>query len=99
MSILNDWERLQTSDHYYYMCTKFWNDGDVHKYFSPYDSPYDAYLYFMNAFSDLECRIKEQKKKMKKEILGAIKRPGRGAQKIEARIMKDQKPDLNLLKI
>lgn len=52
------WELLQTSDHYYYMCTKFWNDGDVHKYFSPYDSPYDAYLYFMNAMSDLECRIK-----------------------------------------
>ncbi|MGZ3862279.1 MAG: glycoside hydrolase family 57 protein [Bacteroidia bacterium] len=52
------WELLQTSDHYYYMCTKFWNDGDVHKYFSPYDSPYDAYLYFMNAMSDLECRVK-----------------------------------------
>ncbi len=56
--ILKVWERLQTSDHYYYMCTKFWNDGDVHKYFSPFDSPYDAYLYFMNIFSDLECRIK-----------------------------------------
>jgi alpha-amylase len=57
--ILNVWERMQTSDHYYYMCTKFWNDGDVHKYFSPYESPYEAYMYFMNAFSDLECRIKE----------------------------------------
>ncbi|MBA3665577.1 MAG: polysaccharide deacetylase family protein, partial [Bacteroidetes bacterium] len=57
-AILNVWERLQTSDHYYYMCTKFWNDGDVHKYFSPYDSPYDAYMYFMNVFSDLECVIK-----------------------------------------
>jgi alpha-amylase len=57
--LLNVWERLQTSDHFYYMCTKFWNDGDVHKYFSPYDSPYDAYLYYMNVFSDLECRLKE----------------------------------------
>ncbi|MEK7376170.1 MAG: glycoside hydrolase family 57 protein, partial [Candidatus Margulisiibacteriota bacterium] len=41
--IMDAWEKLQTSDHYYYMCTKFWNDGDVHKYFSPYDSPYEAY--------------------------------------------------------
>jgi len=57
--VIQAWERLQTSDHYYYMCTKFWNDGDVHKYFSPYDSPYDAYMFFMNAFSDLECRVKE----------------------------------------
>jgi alpha-amylase len=56
--IIKSWEKLQTSDHYYYMCTKFWNDGDVHKYFSPYDSPYDAYMFFMNAFSDLECRVK-----------------------------------------
>src|ERR1051326_9024060 len=52
-------EKLQTSDHFYYMCTKFWNDGDVHKYFSPHDSPYDAYLYYMNIFSDLECSLKE----------------------------------------
>lgn len=59
-SIIRDWEKLQTSDHYYYMCTKFWNDGDVHKYFSPYDSPYDAYMYFMNVFSDLECRLKNR---------------------------------------
>ncbi|HXB40648.1 MAG TPA: glycoside hydrolase family 57 protein [Bacteroidia bacterium] len=56
--ILKTWRKLQTSDHYYYMCTKFWNDGDVHKYFSPYDSPYDAYMYFMNVFSDLECRVR-----------------------------------------
>ncbi len=53
------WEHMQTSDHFYYMCTKFWNDGDVHKYFSPFDSPYDAYMFYMNAFSDLECTVKE----------------------------------------
>jgi alpha-amylase len=63
-NILKVWERLQTSDHYYYMCTKFWNDGDVHKYFSPFDSPYDAYMYFMNVFSDLECTLKELVKKV-----------------------------------
>jgi alpha-amylase len=64
--LLRVWERLQTSDHFYYMCTKFWNDGDVHKYFSPYDSPYDAYMFYMNAFNDLECRVKELKEKENK---------------------------------
>jgi alpha-amylase len=61
--LLRVWERLQTSDHFYYMCTKFWNDGDVHKYFSPFDSPYEAYMYFMNIFSDLECQVKDELKK------------------------------------
>jgi alpha-amylase len=63
--ILKVWERLQTSDHFYYMCTKFWNDGDVHKYFSPFDSPYDAYVYYMNVFSDLECTVKDRLKKIR----------------------------------
>jgi alpha-amylase len=60
------WGKLQTSDHFYYMSTKFWSDGDVHKYFSPYDSPYDAYIYYMNAFSDFEITLKDafQKKKI-----------------------------------
>jgi alpha-amylase len=66
--ILNIWEKLQTSDHFYYMCTKFWNDGDVHKYFSPYDSPYDAYIYYMNVFSDLEYSIKALKKRRKATV-------------------------------
>lgn len=51
------WRKLQTSDHFYYMCTKWFNDGDVHAYFSPYESPYDAYIAFMNALSDLQLRI------------------------------------------
>jgi alpha-amylase len=48
------WRRLTTSDHVYYMCTKWFSDGDVHKYFSPYDTPYDAYISFMNVLQDLE---------------------------------------------
>jgi len=48
------WRRLTTSDHVYYMCTKWFADGDVHKYFSPYDSPYDAFVAFMNVTQDLE---------------------------------------------
>jgi len=54
------WRRLQTSDHFYYMCTKWFSDGDVHKYFSPYESPYDAYISYMNALNDLELRLKEE---------------------------------------
>lgn len=57
--LIDDWRRLQTSDHVYYMCTKWSADGDVHAYFSPYDSPYDAFLYFMNALRDLRYRLSE----------------------------------------
>ena len=55
--LLESWRRMLTSDHFYYMCTKYWSDGDVHKYFSPYDSPYDAYINYMNAFNELILRL------------------------------------------
>lgn len=55
--LIETWRKLQTSDHFYYMCTKWFNDGDVHAYFSPYQSPYDAYVAFMNALSDLQLRV------------------------------------------
>ncbi len=54
--ILEDWRKLTTSDHLYYMSTKFWADGDVHKYFSPYASPYEAYINFMNALDNIRTR-------------------------------------------
>lgn len=57
--LIETWRKLQTSDHFYYMCTKWFNDGDVHAYFSPYESPYDAYIAFMNALSDLQLRVTE----------------------------------------
>ena len=56
-AILEDFKRLTTSDHAYYMCTKYWNDGDVHAYFSAYDSPYDAFMYFENIIRSLEYRL------------------------------------------
>ena len=65
-NLLEDWRRLQTSDHPYYMCTKYFNDGDVHAYFSPYDSPYDAFLYYMNALRDMRERIDKITEKNKK---------------------------------
>src|SRR5665213_1417627 len=55
--LLSDWRRITTSDHFYYMCTKYWADGDVHKYFSPYESPYEAYRRFSHALCDLKARI------------------------------------------
>ncbi len=60
MVLIGDWRRLQTSDHVYYMCTKWFNDGDVHAYFSPYESPYDAFLYVMNAIRDIRYRLIQQ---------------------------------------
>jgi alpha-amylase len=57
INLIGDWRRLTTSDHPYYMSTKYWNDGDVHAYFSPYSSPYDAFLYFMNALRDVRFRL------------------------------------------
>jgi alpha-amylase len=54
--IITDWRKLQTSDHFYYMCTKYFADGDVHKYFNPYDSPYDSYINFMNVLGNLHKR-------------------------------------------
>ncbi|HEX7341699.1 MAG TPA: glycoside hydrolase family 57 protein [Rhodanobacteraceae bacterium] len=56
-SLLEDWRRLLTSDHVYYMSTKHWADGDVHQYFSPFESPYDAYINYMNVLEDLRTRI------------------------------------------
>ena len=56
-AVLRDWRRLSTSDHFYYMCTKYFADGDVHKYFNPYDSPYDSYINFMNVLDNLRTRI------------------------------------------
>ncbi|MBM3227787.1 alpha-amylase [Candidatus Peribacteria bacterium] len=55
--LLDIWRKLQTSDHFYYLCTKYWNDGDVHKYFSPYESPFEAYRRFSHALADLKLII------------------------------------------
>ncbi len=61
-TILRDWRRLQTSDHFYYMCTKWFADGDVHKYFNPYETPYDAFIAYMNVMKDLKLRIEASRK-------------------------------------
>ena len=53
----NEFGHLQESDHLYYMCTKFFSDGEVHKYFNPYPSPYEAFINYMNVLSDFIIRI------------------------------------------
>ncbi|TCO07955.1 glycoside hydrolase family 57 protein [Natronoflexus pectinivorans] len=55
--ILKDWNYLQCSDHFYYMCTKFFSDGDVHAYFNPYETPYEAFINYMNVLSDFSIRL------------------------------------------
>jgi alpha-amylase len=55
--IKQDYAYLQVSDHFYYMSTKFFSDGEVHSYFNPYDTPYDAFINYMNVLSDFEIRV------------------------------------------
>ena len=85
LSIVNDtelWEdfgHLQESDHFYYMCTKFFSDGEVHKYFNPYDTPYEAFINYMNVISDFQIRLDEAHaaldvKAAAVEELGSLKR-------------------------
>ena len=85
LSIVNDpelWEdfgHLPESDHFYYMCTKFFSDGEVHKYFNPYDTPYEAFINYMNVISDFQIRLDEKRaaldvRETVAEELGAKKR-------------------------
>ncbi len=60
LALIADWRRLQTSDHFYYMCTKWFRDGDIHAYFSPYQNPYDAFIAFMNAYHDMRYRLMQK---------------------------------------
>ncbi|QJB56826.1 glycoside hydrolase family 57 protein [Pseudodesulfovibrio sp. zrk46] len=55
--IIATWREMLTSDHFYYMCTKWFSDGDVHKYFNPYDTPHQAFITYMNALNDLALRV------------------------------------------
>jgi alpha-amylase len=65
---LDLWRHLQTSDHFYYMCTKWCSDGDVHAYFSPYESPYEAFMNYMNALRCVEDGVLNKANILQKEI-------------------------------
>lgn len=60
-ALLNEWRTLQTSDHLYYMSTKKGSDGEVHSYFSPYPSPYEAFINYMNVLTDFGLKLKNKK--------------------------------------
>jgi len=91
---------LQESDHLYYMCTKFFSDGAVHKYFNPYDTPYEAFINYMNVLSDFSIRLDDAVKTggvvAKKDedvvIVTPINRPGDKAKKAPAKKAPAKKP-------
>ncbi len=61
------WRKLQTSDQFYYMSTKGMGCGEVHNYFNPYKSPYDAFIAFMNTLNDFKLKVEEKNKSIKKK--------------------------------
>mgnify|MGYP000001286705 CR=1 FL=1 len=63
-ALIDAWRKLTTSDHFYYMCTKWFADGDVHKYFNPYDNPYDCFINFTNVLQDLKLRVNAKNPKL-----------------------------------
>jgi len=73
--LICDWRKLQTSDHFYYMCTKYFSDGDVHKYFNPYNSPYDSYINYMNVIGNLQKRCTELSKVKQDKIVSTVAEP------------------------
>jgi alpha-amylase len=70
--IKQDWYNLQTSDHFYYMCTKYFSDGAVHQYFNPFESPYDAFINYMNILSDFTERVKKAPKRVPVDTVNSI---------------------------
>ncbi len=81
--LLSDFRRLQESDHFYYMCTKFFSDGAVHSYFNPYDTPYEAFINYMNVLSDFLLRV-EKALPTAPPIIGTIIAQRSGSKKSEA---------------
>ena len=72
--LTRDWLYMQTSDHFYYMCTKWFSDGDVHKYFNPYNTPFDAFVNFMTVLSDFIARV-NSKVEDKPELIEYVQEP------------------------
>jgi alpha-amylase len=90
-NLIDDWAKLLTSDHFYYMCTKYWNDGDVHKYFSHYNTPYDAYINFMNVVTDLEYVLENALEQKKEEDILQKKKTVIPKKRVQKKILTDEK--------
>ena len=63
--LIDDYSRLQASEHFYFMRTKLFSGADYHKYVLPYDSPYEAFINYMNVLSDFIDRVKHYKEASK----------------------------------
>ncbi|MEN8155706.1 MAG: glycoside hydrolase family 57 protein [Bacteroidota bacterium] len=87
-ALLQDYTYLQVSDHFYYMSTKFFSDGEVHSYFNPYDTPYDAFINYMNVLSDFEIRVNAASKA---HVDGDLARLSKIIKEKEAQIEKMEK--------
>lgn len=83
--LLRLWRLLQQSDHLYYMCTKWWEDGDVHKYFSPFSTPHDGFINIVSGISEIKVRIAREIGKNEAVKIEKVKRP------IEAKLPKKPK--------
>jgi alpha-amylase len=101
--LCKDWRYLQASDHFYYMCTKFFSDGEVHAYFTPYESPYDAYINYMNVLSDFILRLNAIVPESDKDVevvklSGIIEEKDKLLEKYEAELKKLKKGKKNTTK-
>lgn len=96
MDLLENWRRLSTSDHVYYMCTKYDQDGDVHKYFSPHGGPHEAFIAFMNAVDDLRRRLREFQKDHPKQAQSWLQTPAKAKAKAEGGEERES-PQLDLM--
>ncbi len=67
-ALMRDFDRLQASDHFYYMCTKLFSDGAIHQYFTPYDTPYEAFINYMNVLSDFILRVEHAVTKTQNKV-------------------------------
>jgi len=97
--LLRLWRLLQQSDHLYYMCTKWWQDGDVHKYFSPFSTPHDGFINIISGISEIKVRISKELGRieainMKKKIEKPLKKEVITIKKIRKKIRKKRKPKL-----
>lgn len=90
--LLQDWYYLQGSDHFYYMCTKYFSDGAVHSHYSPYDSPYEAFMNYMNVLSDFIDRVNSKfPADLDNEELNALTQTLNAQEDIIEKLMKENK--------
>jgi len=96
--LLRLWRLLQQSDHLYYMCTKWWGDGDVHKYFSPFSTPHDSFINMVSGLSEIKVRIAKELGKLeanhinKEEIENLMKKEIATVKRIKKKKIKEPRP-------